>query len=156
MLKVDPGFKATLSTVESAGELSYCYQCSSCVAECPAAQRFPEFNPREIVLASLLGVAEYLTAEGSVIWQCATCYNCYERCPQGTHPVEVITALKNIAFDSGNAPENVSSLREAVMEHGTVIAPSDTIRKRRDELGLPELPDAPAEDMKKIMGRGGG
>lgn len=86
------------------------------MAECPAARQFEGFNPREIVLASLLGVAGYLTAKDSVIWQCATCYNCYERCPQGTHPVEVITALKNVAFNMGKEPEEVASLRQAVKE----------------------------------------
>lgn len=152
MQKADPGFSKTLSKVEAAGKLEYCFQCSSCVAECPAAQHCPEFNPREIVLASLLGVAGYLTNEDSIIWQCTTCYKCYERCPQGTHPVEVITALKNIAFDTGNAPEDVVSLRETVMGNGTLIVPSEAIEKRRDELGLPKLKPAPAGDLKKLMG----
>lgn len=152
MQKSDPGFIKTLSDVEGAGRPGYCYQCSSCVAECPAAQQFPEFNPREMVLASLLGVAGYLTRKDSVIWQCTTCYKCYERCPQGTHPVEVITALKNIAFEIGNAPEEVASLREAVREHGTLIVSSDAIEKRRSELGLARLPAAPSAELKKMLG----
>lgn len=152
MPKVKPEFKRTLSQVESAGNPGYCYQCSACVAECPAAQRCEGFNPREIVLASILGVADHLTGEGSPIWQCTTCYKCYERCPQGTHPIEVITALKNVAFDNGRAPESVVALRRAVRERGTVIAPSDAVGRRRKELGLGELPAvAPPAEIGKIL-----
>jgi heterodisulfide reductase subunit A2 len=64
---VSPEFKETLSKVEGAGNLSLCYQCSACVAECPAAQQCAGFNPREIVLASALGVAGDLTDKGAVI-----------------------------------------------------------------------------------------
>lgn len=142
MPKVKPEFQRSLSRVEGAGNPGYCYQCSACVSECPAAQRCDGFNPREIVLASLLGVADHLTGEGSVIWQCTTCYKCYERCPQGTHPIEVITALKNVAFRNGHAPESVASLRQAVHEQGTVIALSDAAGRRRRELGLGDAPAA--------------
>jgi len=149
--KADPGFKKTLSPVEGAGKLSYCYQCSACVAECPAAHKFKDFNPREIVLASLIGVAGYLTAKDSVIWQCTTCYKCYERCPQGTHPVEVINALKNIACAAGDGPEEVTSSRDGVLSQGTLISPSESMEKRRRELGLGRPPFAPAGELKKIL-----
>ena len=149
---VNPDFIGKISTIEGARNAIDCYQCSACIAECPAAQHFAGFNPREVVLATILGVAEYLTAKDSVIWQCTTCYKCYERCPQGTHPVEVITALKNIAFELGNAPEEVASLREAVREHGTLIVSSDAIEKRRSQLGLASLPAAPSAELKKMLG----
>ena len=152
MPRANPDFKESLSKVEGAGNLAFCYQCSACVAECPAAQHCAGFNPREIVLATSLGVAEYLTDEGSVIWQCATCYKCYERCPQGTHPIEVVTALKNIAFEKGNAPLEVTALREAVGAQGTIIVSSDAIEKRRSELGLEAVPaSAPAGEISDLL-----
>jgi len=149
--KVSPDFADTLSKVEGAGNLGYCYQCSACVAECPAAQHCAGFNPREIVLASLLGVADYLTGRDSTIWQCTTCYKCYERCPQGTHPIEVVTALKNIAFEKGNAPDDIVAVRDTVKENGTIIVVSDAIEDRRAKLGLPRAPVAPAADIKKLL-----
>jgi heterodisulfide reductase subunit C2 len=150
--KVSPEFKETLSKVEGAGRLTFCYQCGACVGECPAAQECEGFNPREIVLAASLGVADYLTDKGSVIWQCTTCYKCYERCPQGTHPVEVVTALKNVAFDLGNAPEEVEALRRTVGEQATIIVPSEAIDKRRSELGLGQAPGvASASEMSKLL-----
>ena len=152
MPKASPRFKDSLSDVEGAGQPEHCYQCSACVAECPAARKFEGFNPREIVLASLLGVADYLTDKDSVIWQCATCYKCYERCPQGTRPVEVITALKNVAAGEGNAPEENIALTEAVLTSGSLLACSGTLEKRRSELGLPPAGKSTA-DLKALMGR---
>jgi heterodisulfide reductase subunit C2 len=150
--KVNPEFKEALSKVEGAGNLSFCYQCSACVSECPAAQQCADFNPREIVLAACLGVADHLTVKGSAIWQCTTCYKCYERCPQGTHPVEVVTALKNIAFDLGSAPEDVGALRQTVSEHATIIVSSEAIEKRRSELGLGPAPAvAPGSEISKLL-----
>lgn len=152
MPKVSPEFKDVLSKVEGAGNLASCYQCSACVAECPAAQQCAGFNPREIVLATTVGVADYLTDKGSVIWQCTTCYKCYERCPQGTHPVEVITALKNVAFEKGNAPDDVQALRRTVGEQSTIIVSSESIEKRRSELGLKPAPSAaPASEISKLL-----
>ena len=152
MPKVSPEFKDVLSKVEGAGNLASCYQCSACVAECPAAQQCAGFNPREIVLAATVGVADYLTDKGSVIWQCTTCYKCYERCPQGTHPVEVITALKNVAFEKGNAPDDVQALRRTVGEQSTIIVSSESIEKRRSELGLKPAPStAPASEISKLL-----
>ena len=141
-----------MSAVEGAGQIEHCYQCSACVAECPAARKVDAFNPREIVLASLLGVAEHLTAKDSVIWQCATCYKCYERCSQGTRPVEVITALKNIATAEGNAPEETTALRDTVLSSGFLLALSDAVVKRRSELGLPPVPGS-RSDLGEMMGR---
>jgi heterodisulfide reductase subunit C len=149
--KVSPEFKESLNKVEGAGNLAYCYQCSACVAECPASQHCKGFNPREIVLAAALGVADYLTDRGSVIWQCTTCYKCYERCPQGTHPIEVITALKNIAFDKGNAPDDVVALLDTVRERGTLLVSSETIEKRRSGLGLEPAMSAPAAEINKLL-----
>lgn len=137
MTKIDPQFANRMSQVESALDVRYCFGCSACVAECPAALRFEEFNPREIVISALLGVAEHLVEADSIIWQCTTCYKCYERCPQNVHPIDVITALKNISFAAGSAPEGVSSLHKAVLENGSIIVPSEAIQKRRSKLGLP-------------------
>ena len=151
MPRVSPGFAESLSKVEGAGELGYCYQCSACVGECPAAQHCAGFNPREIVLASIIGVADHLTGKDSVIWQCTTCYKCYERCHQGTHPIEVVTALKNVAFEKGNAPEGVVAVRDTVKEAGVIIVASDALAKRRAELGLESPKAAPAADIKKLL-----
>ncbi|PKQ28550.1 MAG: hypothetical protein CVT63_02120 [Candidatus Anoxymicrobium japonicum] len=154
MPEVSPDFIETLSKVEEAGNSCCCYQCNACVAECPAARYCEGFNPREIVLASLLGVADYLTDKDSIIWQCATCYMCYERCPQGTHPVEVIGALKNIAFALGAAPDDIAALRETVIENGTLVVLSKAIEKRRAELGLPAVRAAAgpaAAEIRKLL-----
>lgn len=126
MLKTVPNFKEKLSQVEKAGSLGYCCQCSACVAECPAAKN-------------------------SIIWQCATCYKCYKRCPQGTRPVEVITVLKNSCHQDGNAPEDVLSSWETVISNGSLVIASGAIQKRRDELGLEGVPDISSKELEKLL-----
>ncbi|MDD5747563.1 MAG: 4Fe-4S dicluster domain-containing protein [Actinomycetota bacterium] len=150
MVSVNPDFKKNLSEVEKAGEIDHCYQCNACVSECPTARLDSRFNPAEIVLSASLGLGELIDKD-SIIWECATCYKCYEFCPQGTHPVEVITALKNVAYKSGNSPEEIKDSRVHVIENGTFIPLSEAIKKRRRELGLPEVDSTVAEQVKKIM-----
>lgn len=126
MPAVSPEFKDASSKVEGAGNIAPCYQCSACVAEC-------------------------LADMGPVLLQCATCYKCYERCPQGTHPIEVITALKNVAFEKGNAPAGIAELRVAVRAQGALIAFSEAVEKRRSKLGLGPAPAAPAGEISRIL-----
>ena len=96
MITINFDFKKKLDKIIG-GELhSYCFQCGACVGDCPAARYSKNFNPRLIVLNTILGHYEELLQENSVIWECTNCYNCYERCPQDVRPVEVIMALKNI------------------------------------------------------------
>ena len=64
----------------------------------------------------------------------------------------VITAFKNVAVDMGNAPEEVASLRQAVKDNGTLIAPSDAIAKRRRDLAFPVVAEAPSAELKKMLG----
>jgi len=65
--------------VEDAGAVIACFQCSACVADCPAAAHSTRFNPRDIMLKVLLGLEDELVVEDSVVWDCATCYTCMER-----------------------------------------------------------------------------
>ncbi len=135
-MKVALDFKVTLPTVEETGTLSECFQCSACVADCPAARRSARFNPREIMLQVLLGLGDKLVCEDSAVWDCTTCYTCKERCPQGVHPIEVITALKNCIAAAGLLPENVAAAVEGIKKTDRVIVRSDAIVRRREELGL--------------------
>lgn len=92
MTKANLDFFEELPRVEDAETVIACFQCSACVADCPAAARSPRFNPRDIMLKVLLGLEDELIVEDSVMWDCTTCYTCMERCPQGVLPIGVITA----------------------------------------------------------------
>ena len=135
------------------GEMhSYCYQCGACVGDCPSAKYSRrEFNPRRIVLQTILGMEDSLLQEGSIIWECTNCYNCYERCPQDVRPVEVITALKNMAAKRKTNPEDVQSMDKTVETKGMTTVFTALVDKRRRELGLESLRDVPVSDIHELL-----
>lgn len=144
-------FRDKLNKVSGGKHHNYCYQCSACVASCPAARFTKKFNPRLILLQTLLGMEEELTGKDSVIWLCTNCYSCYERCPQDVRPIEVIIALKKICVEKGTAPENLTRLSENIGKTGVSVAITSAVNRIRQELGLPELKNVPLEELKKVI-----
>jgi len=155
-------FREKLNKVPGGKHHNYCYQCSACVAICPAA-RFTlldskhqtgftkEFNPRIILLKALLGMEEELIGKDSPIWLCTNCYSCYERCPQDARPIEVIIALKNMAVERGTAPESLAKLSENISKNGVSVTVTSAVGRMRQELGLPEIKKIPIEELKEII-----
>jgi heterodisulfide reductase subunit C len=150
-ITVDFRFRDKLNKVQGGKHHNYCYQCSACVAVCPAARFTEEFNPRIILLKALLGMEEELLGTDSPIWLCTNCYSCYERCPQDVRPIEVIIALKNMAVEKGTAPENLAKLSQNIAQTGLSVTVTSTVHRRRQELGLPELKTIPIEDLSDIL-----
>lgn len=148
---VDFRFRDRLNKVTGGRHHNYCYQCSACVAVCPAAKYLKEFNPRTILLKALLGMEEDLVGPKSPIWFCTNCYSCYERCPQDARPIEVIIALKNLAREKGTAPEALTKLSENVRKTGISVLVTSAVNRMRTELGLPELKNVPVEELKAII-----
>jgi len=144
-------FREKLNKIAGGKHHNYCYQCSACVAICPAARFTKEFNPRKILLKALLGMEEELIGENSPIWLCTNCYSCYERCPQDVRPIEVIIALKNMAVEKGTAPTSLAKLSENIAKTGMSVIFSSAVNRRRQELGLPELKTIPLEELKEIL-----
>ena len=114
-----------------------CYACGICVGDCPAARFSDDFNPRQIFLKVCLGIEEGLTGVDSPIWKCTTCYTCYERCPAGVKPLDVIIALRNLSFEAGSSPDSVRSIRKNVLEKGVAGALTQKAVEQRKGLGLP-------------------
>jgi heterodisulfide reductase subunit C len=148
---VDFRFRDKLNKVSGGEHHNYCYQCSACVAVCPAARFAENFNPRTILLKALLGMEEALIGKDSPIWLCTNCYSCYERCPQDVRPIEVIISLKNMAVEKGTAPENVVKLSDNIGKTGISITMTSAVNRIRQELGLPELKSMPLDELKTIL-----
>ena len=144
-------FRDKLNKVQGGKHHNYCYQCSACVAVCPAARFTDEFNPRKILLKALLGAEEELTGKDSPIWLCTNCYSCYERCPQDVRPIEVIIALKNMAVEKETAPANLAKLSENITQTGVSVTITSAVSRRRQELGLPEFKAPPIEELKDML-----
>lgn len=144
-------FREKLNKVSGGKHHNYCYQCSACVAVCPAARFSKKFNPRKILLKALLGMEEELLGQDSPIWLCTNCYSCYERCPQDVRPIEVIVALKNMAVEKGTAPANLAKLSDNIAKTGMSVTISSAVHRKREQLGLPPLKTIPIDELQTIL-----
>jgi heterodisulfide reductase subunit C len=151
MKKINYEFREKLNRVLGGFSHNYCYQCGACVADCPTHRFLPEFNPRTIILQTLYGLQEELIGPDSQIWNCTNCYNCYERCPQEVRPIEVIIALKNMSREQGTNPDTVINIIERVRQKGVTVATTELIKRRRQELKLPEHKMSCLEDLEKLF-----
>jgi heterodisulfide reductase subunit C2 len=153
MKKVNYEFREKLNSVLGGFSHNYCFQCGACVADCPAHRFMDAFNPRNIMLQALYGLEEDLIGPETLIWNCTNCYNCYERCPQDVHPIEVIIALKNMAREKGVRPQAVDSILERVRKTGQTVLATDLIKRRREELNLPEFKPALQNDLEILLSK---
>ena len=86
-------------------------------------------------------IKELLTSE--VIWHCAQCLLCKERCPRDAGPFDVIQALQNLAYSVDvHVPEGYTALINAIMKTGVVQTP----KRVRVSKKLPTK-DAPKREM---------
>ena len=153
MKKVNYEFREKLNSVLGGFSHNYCFQCGACVADCPAHRFMDAFNPRNIILQALYGLEEDLIGPETLIWNCTNCYNCYERCPQDVHPIEVIIALKNMAREKGVRPQAVDSILERVRKTGQTVLATDLIKRRREELNLPEFKPVLQNDLEILLSK---
>lgn len=151
VVHIDLAARQRLWQLLGGNRVNYCYQCGACVGDCPSARFHESFNPREIMLAALIGGLDGLLAPDSVIWKCSNCYNCYERCPQDVRPVEVIIALKNLAREDGTQPEVVKATVEAILKTGRSAPVLASLDRKRASLGLPPLPPIDMEELRTIL-----
>ncbi len=80
-------------------DLLTCYQCRKCTMGCPMAFRM-EMKVSEMMRTVQLGLRdEVLSAD--TMWWCVSCETCATRCPQGIEIVEVMDALREMAFKEG-------------------------------------------------------
>jgi len=95
-------FQGGLSLSAQANTFSVCFGCETCTTVCPVVSNYD--NPREtlgllphqIMHACGLGVRD-LAFGSNMLWDCITCYQCQEQCPQGVCVTDVLYELKNLA-----------------------------------------------------------
>lgn len=79
-----------------------CVQCTTCTTVCPVvgASDDPEseldLTPQQIMNLMRLQMKE-LALGARMVWNCVTCYQCQEHCPQGVRVADVLYELRNIA-----------------------------------------------------------
>ena len=92
----------------------YCFGCQNCTTVCPVVGSYD--NPQEALgllphqTMCCLGLGLTEMASGSnMIWECLTCYQCQEHCPQNVEVTDILYDLKNAAisrFKSNNSGRN--------------------------------------------------
>jgi len=121
----------------------YCFQCAKCTAGCEA-HKLLELEPHKIVALLKRGLIDEMV-NSDVIWTCMSCFKCWERCPQKVAPVEILTALKNLAVASGKQiPGKYTAMLQSVLSFGLIqdsqeVTTSDGKTIKRDTSGLPNL-----------------
>ena len=131
-----------------------CYQCIKCTSGCPSMKML-ELKPHEIVALAKAGFIEELVNSG-IIWTCATCLKCKERCPQEVAPVDLLLALRNLAVEmEAKVPESYLRQVSTVLETGFIQKPQETVTRKlekvnREKLRLPKVSE-PNEKFKSAF-----
>ena len=86
---------------------SHCFSCQSCSAVCPVVGNYDEpeqaldLLPHQIMCSLGLGLTA-MASGAKMIWDCLTCYQCQENCPQQVEVCDLLYELKNVAAQNVN------------------------------------------------------
>ena len=86
-----------------------CFGCRTCTSVCPVVDAFedPEdalgLLPHQITACLGLGLQD-MAGHAGMLWDCLTCYQCEEHCPQGVRITDIFFALKNRGLQKGGDP----------------------------------------------------
>jgi len=86
-----------------AQSFSVCFGCQTCTNVCPVVASYENpqeilgMLPHQIMHAANVGIRD-LALGSMMLWDCVTCYQCQEHCPQGVKVTEVLYELKNLAI----------------------------------------------------------
>ena len=99
----DRKFQGVLGLSDQASTFQECFACQTCTNVCPVVANYENPSeilgmlPHQIMHAAGLGVRD-LAFGSNMLWDCVTCYQCQEQCPQGVKVTEVLFELKNLAI----------------------------------------------------------
>ena len=135
-------------------DLVNCYQCIKFTSGCTALKLL-ELKPHEIVKLVNLGFVDELAAS-DIIWTCATCLKCVQRCPQKASPYHVIVALRNLAVErEAKVPEGYLKAVSQILETGLAEPYRKIVARKmetvdRECLGLPKV-RSPKESFQAVF-----
>jgi len=128
-----------------------CLQCAICTGSCPAAQVVDKYNPRELILRSMLDGELDKVLETDMVWCCTTCQVCRERCPHGIDVAGLLTHLTNQAAARGNIPKALRGSVMSMIETGRPIPTNSRTERVRKELGLEPLQEPETEEIRQVL-----
>jgi len=103
----DREFQSSMFLSDQASTFSNCFGCQTCTNACPIVANFD--NPKEVlgllphqIMYSVgLGIKD-LAFGSNMLWDCLTCYQCQEQCPQGVRVTDILYELKNLAIKNAS------------------------------------------------------
>jgi heterodisulfide reductase subunit C/nitrate reductase gamma subunit len=102
--RTDAAFKSRLNLSAQASTFSVCFGCQTCTNACPVVAQYANpqeelgLLPHQIMHACALGLRG-LAFGSAMLWDCLTCYQCQEQCPQGVCITDVLYELKNFTVE---------------------------------------------------------
>lgn len=151
-IELDPNFKFEVAKMLGGEKLRYCFQCGKCNATCPIRRFGADYKPAQIVRATLLGLRD-MVLSSDVIWLCAVCFSCTERCPQGVRLTDVIRAIRNLAVKTGHIHRFYEIQGKAISNFGRIFEAEEQefINEVRVEMDLPPITPIDTEEIKTIL-----
>lgn len=131
-------------------KLAGCYQCGMCTGGCPVAHVKPDYNPRRMLEAIILGqYGEILSSD--LVWLCTSCHSCLERCPQRIEVSGLLVELRNLAAESGNVPKLLLERAKRIAETGQSTPISKASLVWREKLNLAPVSPVNVEELQAIL-----
>ncbi|MDY6842582.1 MAG: 4Fe-4S dicluster domain-containing protein [Thermodesulfobacteriota bacterium] len=102
LIPKDGAFQSTLRLSDQAETFAACFGCKTCTAVCPVVANYDNpqqalgLLPHQIMHTCGLGLRD-LAFGSAMLWDCLTCYQCQEHCPQGVCVTDVLYELKNLS-----------------------------------------------------------
>ncbi len=141
-----------LSLLKQNPSLYPCMQCGVCTEVCPVSEVTKgNYNPRNNILASLLGYKDLLLGRDLVIWGCLVCHTCDEVCPQNIKLTKVFAYLKNQSIALNKGPDFVYEQTKTVFDNSKAIPSQPAIKRRREQLGLPAVATPDINEIQTLL-----
>ncbi|MFH1673585.1 MAG: 4Fe-4S dicluster domain-containing protein [Pseudomonadota bacterium] len=102
VLSFKDGTSRTLGQTSGDDTFAYCFGCQNCTTICPVVGNYdnPEKTlgllPHQIMCCLGLGLLD-MASGPRMLWDCVTCYQCQEHCPQNVRVTDLLYQLKNLA-----------------------------------------------------------
>lgn len=98
--EIDYTFYKEIAQQEKGEGIAKCLSCGTCSSTCQVFSVNPAYNPRKLIQKAVLGLRDDVL-RSDMIWICARCNSCIEKCPKGIKPGDIIMALRHIALKEG-------------------------------------------------------
>jgi heterodisulfide reductase subunit C len=91
-----------------------CFKCQTCTNACPVVALYDhpgqdlDLLPHQIMHSLGLGCTD-MAMEAAMTWDCVTCYQCQEQCPQNVRVTDILYSLKNLAWQQNNGADGSTS-----------------------------------------------